>query len=51
MVVSRLGTRGVARAIAGLAATDPSGGVRLAAENALRRMGKGPGDVAAPSAS
>jgi HEAT repeat protein len=51
MVVSRLGTRGVARAITGLAATDPSEGVRLAAENALRRMGKGPDDVAAPSAS
>jgi len=40
-VLSRLGTRGVARAFAELAASDPSEVVRRAAEVALRRMRKG----------
>jgi HEAT repeat protein len=40
-VLSRLGTRGVARSFADLAASDPSEGVRRAAEIALRRMGRG----------
>jgi HEAT repeat protein len=40
-VLSRLGTRGVAHAFADLASSDPSDGVRRAAEIALRRVGKG----------
>ncbi len=51
IVVARLGTRGVARTITGLAAADPSESVRVAAENALRRMGRGPADVASPPLS
>ena len=47
-VLSRLGTRGVARSFAELAATDPSNGVRRAAEIALRRIGKGQGDANPP---
>ena len=50
-LVARLGTRGVARTITGLAAADPSESVRVAAENALRRMGRGPADVASPPLS
>ena len=49
-VLSRLGTRGVARTFAELAASDPSDGVRHAAEIALRRMGKGQADAADPAA-
>jgi HEAT repeat protein len=40
-LLSRLGTRGVARSFADLASSDPSDGVRRAAEIALRRMGTG----------
>jgi HEAT repeat protein len=40
-VLSRLGTRGVARSFAQLAESDPSDGVRRAAAIALRRIGKG----------
>jgi HEAT repeat protein len=40
-ILSRLGTRGVARTFAELAASDPSDGVRRAAALALQRMGKG----------
>lgn len=40
-LLSRLGSRGVARSFAELAASDPSEGVRRAAQIALRRMGKG----------
>lgn len=44
-VLSRLGTRGLTRQFAELAADDPSEAVRHAAEIALRRMGKGRGDA------
>jgi HEAT repeat protein len=44
-VLSRLGTRGLARSFADLAAGDPSDAVRHAAEVALQRMGKGQGDA------
>lgn len=47
-VLSRLGTRGVARSLAGLAATDPSDGVRRAAHIALQRIGKEQGDASLP---
>ena len=47
-VLARLGTRGVARPLADLAAADPSEGVRRAAAIALRRIGKGQGDAANP---
>ena len=47
-VLSRLGTRGIAKSFAELAASDPSDGVRRAAETALRRMRKGQGDAAHP---
>ena len=47
-VLARLGTRGVARAFAGLAATDPSEGVRRAAAIALRRLAKGQVDAPHP---
>ncbi len=47
-ILSRLGTRGIARSFAGLAATDPSDGVRRTAEIALRRLGKGQGESADP---
>ena len=47
-ILSRLGSRGVARSFAELAASDPSAGVRRAAEIALRRLGKEEGDVAHP---
>jgi HEAT repeat protein len=49
-VLSRLGTRGVARSFAELAASDPSEGVRRAAEIALRRMGRGLDAVQPPDA-
>ncbi|MCU1385054.1 MAG: lyase domain protein repeat-containing protein, partial [Acidobacteria bacterium] len=45
-VLSRLGTRGLARSFADLAAGDPSDAVRHAAQIALRRIGKEPGDAA-----
>ena len=48
-ILSRLGSRGVARAFAELAASDPSEGVRRAAEVALRRIGKGQGGAASPT--
>jgi HEAT repeat protein len=47
-VLSRLGIRGVARSFAELAATDPSDGVRHAAEIALRRIGQEPRDGHSP---
>jgi HEAT repeat protein len=49
-VLSRLGTRGVARSFAELAASDPSEGVRRAAAIALRRMGRGLDAVQPPDA-
>ena len=47
-ILSRLGSRGIARAFAGLAASDPSDGVRRAAALALRRLGKEQGVAADP---
>jgi HEAT repeat protein len=48
VVLARLGTRGVARSLADLAASDSSDGVRRAAQRALHRMGKEQGDAAHP---
>ena len=47
-VLARLGTRGLAKSFAELAASDPSEVVRRAAESAMRRMRKGQGGSPAP---
>ena len=47
-ILSRLGSRGVARSFAELAESDPSEGVRRAAAIALKRLGKGQGVDANP---
>ncbi|MGH9140982.1 MAG: HEAT repeat domain-containing protein, partial [Vicinamibacterales bacterium] len=47
-ILSRLGSRGVARSLADLASSDPSEGVRRAAEIALRRIGREHGATANP---
>jgi HEAT repeat protein len=47
-ILSRLGSRGIARSFAELAASDPSDGVRRAAALALRRLGKEQGVAADP---
>jgi HEAT repeat protein len=47
-ILSRLGSRGVARTFAELAESDPSEGVRRAASIALRRLEKGQGVDANP---
>jgi HEAT repeat protein len=47
-ILSRLGSRGIARPFAELAASDPSDGVRRAAALALRRLGKEQGVATDP---
>jgi len=46
-ILAGLGTRGMARAFAELARTDPSAAVRRAAAAALRRAAGGPEDARA----
>ena len=48
-ILSRLGSRGVSRSIAALASSDPSEGVRRAAEMAMRRLGRNHGEPPNPA--